>query len=67
MPLHRSARGRVLPAWTAVVAATLVLLSGLDTIILFSSVRPQVVMYEAANNVLASAVLVMVRRPWAGT
>ncbi len=54
------------------MAATLVLLSGLDTIILFGSVRPQVVMYEAATNVLASGVSVMVlgavawhvRRTW---
>jgi hypothetical protein len=60
MPACRPTSHRVLPAWTALVAATLVLLSGLDTIILFSSVRPQVVMFEAANNVLASAVIVMV-------
>jgi hypothetical protein len=37
-----------------------VLLMGLDTVIMVSSVRPGAVMYEAAANLMATAGLVLV-------
>lgn len=60
LPLRPPSVGRVLPRWSAALAVTVVVLMGLDTIIMFSSVRPGAVMYEAAANLMATAGLVLV-------
>ena len=60
VPARRWTLRRVLPRWSATLAGTLIALSGLDTVIMFSSVHPQDVLYQAVLNFAATTYVVVV-------